>query len=148
MPMESGTKINIKNKMWISNNKWHVSQIVAEVLSKDIPLEDVQEFLPGYNLYPLRVVPSDCGHSAVSRSRVYIYCCHKQTCEYMFDVWEAYGAISQEISMVASTRCRDYFVASQRERDIHAWHICRKRKIEWEQATCHIWQVVFSLCWN
>ena len=127
---------------------WCLANCFNEVLTKDIPIEDVQVILPSYNLYPMRVEPSHCGHSAVSRSRVYIYCCHKETCEYMFDVWEAYAAICEQVSLIASTRCRDYFVASQRERDLHAWHICRKRKIDWQQATCQIWQVVFKLCWH
>lgn len=104
--------------------------------TEDIPLDDVQKILPDYNLYQLFVDPAHAGHSAVSRARTYIFCCHKLTGEYLFDIWECYKEVSEQISMICTTRCRDYFVSDQRVRDVHSWQISRKRKVDWKAVTC------------
>ena len=99
-------------------------------------MNDIQKLLPEYNLYQLFVKPEDAGHSAVNRLRTYVYCAHKETCEYLFDVFETYNAVTEAIKEVTQTRCRDYFVSNQRQREVHSWNICRKRKIPWRPVSC------------
>ena len=99
-------------------------------------MNDIQKLLPEYNLYQLFVRPEDAGHSAVNRLRTYVYCAHKETCEYLFDVFETYNAVTEAIKEVTQTRCRDYFVSNQRQREVHSWNICRKRTIPWRPVSC------------
>ena len=104
--------------------------------NKDIPIDDVRSLLPEYHIYQLIVNPEDCGHAGVSRKRTYIYCCHSETCEYLYDVWEDYDEIKKVLCAHARTECADYFVASEQQKTLHTLDICRKRKIEWKGVPC------------
>ena len=55
-------------------------------------------------IYPLFVDCEDAGHSAVRRKRVYIYCCHRETGEYSYDVFQLYEYITSLIKGSVTTR--------------------------------------------
>ena len=106
-------------------------QLLPLFFTKDIPLQDLKDLLPEYDLHQLFVDCEDVGHSAVRRERTYIYACHRETGSYNHDVHELYKEITDKIKAAVTTRCRDYFVASPCHRAVHAQEVCRKRKIAW-----------------
>ena len=84
--------------------------------SEDIRISVVETLLASeYDIYQLFVSPTDCGHHGVQRKRTYIYCCHKQTGSYMFDVWEAHKMVSRAINKVVSTAPNDYLLSTPRQ---------------------------------
>ena len=104
--------------------------------SKDLPIDDVARILPEYDIYPLRVGPEDVGHTAVRRERVYVFCCHHETGEYQYDLYQLYDMIKKSIGEVASTRCRDYFISTPTQINVHSHDVCRKRKLQWTPVAC------------
>ena len=104
--------------------------------NKEIPLSGVQDLLPEYQLYPLNVSPEDVGHKAVARLRVYVFCCHKETGVYLFDLYEVYAKIKSHMAHYVKTQCKDYFAASELQSKIHLEAIANSRKLG---DPCHNW---------
>ena len=75
--------------------------------SKDLPLREVALLLPDYDIYPIFVEPSDCGHAGINRTRVYAYCVHRETGVYLHDLYDLYASITKLIKQTVATQVQD-----------------------------------------
>lgn len=81
-----------------------------------------------YVIIPVYVSPSDIGHDGSRRPRVYVYCSHRSTGRYLFDIHEAYNRISLKLKKYIHTRPRDYMVATMRDVQLEALRWADKRQ--------------------
>lgn len=117
--------------------------------TKDIKISVVKQLLePDYLVLQLFVNPEDVGHAGVARPRTYIYCCNKKTCNYRFDVFEAYATASAAIKGTVRTRPGDYLVATAAQKSLSAMQTAQVRGITYRHAPrLHFssWFVLFSV---
>ncbi|CAL1145743.1 unnamed protein product [Cladocopium goreaui] len=108
MPCQENSRINLNRLfmegktgsvylVWAKSHRRKKTPLLVLENTPELPMNDIQKLLPEYNLYQLFVRPEDAGHSAVNRLRTYVYCAHKETCEYLFDVFETYNAVTEAI---------------------------------------------------
>ena len=88
-----------------------------------------------YQIHQLFVEPGDVGHSGLARARTYIFCSHKQTCAYLWDVFEMQEAIKDAMKGLVQTTPGDYMVSSDNMRTLLQHKICNSRKIQFQPAT-------------
>ena len=73
--------------------------------------------------------PADTGHAGVSRPRVYVLMCHKETGVVLADPVLLYQNIANKIGIYVRSRPRDYFVSSSREVELEAMSLASARGI-------------------
>lgn len=84
----------------------------------------------------LFVEPSDVGHHGIQRKRTFIYCSHRVTGRYLFDIHEAYNYIKESLSTHIRTRPRDYLVATDFEIRLAAQQAASDRGVAYRHAAC------------
>ena len=89
-----------------------------------------------YLVMQLFVEPSDTGHHGIQRKRTFIYCSHRVTGRYLFDIHEAYNYIKEKLSMHIRTRPRDYLVATDFEIRLAAQQAAYDRGVAYRHAAC------------
>ena len=88
-------------------------------------------FAPDYNVYQLFLAPGDVGHSGINRRRTFIFCSHKECCEYLWDLHDAMELLKGRISEEVQTLPSDYRVSSSAARLLENQALARKRKCEY-----------------
>ena len=86
----------------------------------------------------LFVSPADVGHTGISRSRTYIFCAHKNNCNYLFDLYEAYHRICRSLQRHIKTEPQDYFVASRTQVQSEAYRVAVARRKALQPETCSV----------
>ena len=113
-------------------------------------MDQLSAILPDYNLYQLHnVQPEHTGHCAVARQRTYIYCCHRQTCSYLTDVYDMYNRITKTLMAHIVTEPKHYFAENNLQRDLLSLDMCRKRSIPYQPEArlgSEAANFVFKLC--
>ena len=79
------------------------------ILTKDIPLAEVQKLFPEYQSLQIFLEPGDLGHTGMRRRRTFIFLRHMECCEYVVDVYDLLEAIKKAQKKIGIHEI-DYFL--------------------------------------
>lgn len=88
-----------------------------------------------YHIYQLFVSPEDVGHSGINRRRTYLFCSHRETGRYVYDIYEAYAAVCAAIRTKPGTSPADYLVATPTQVAAEAMQVAHTRKKTYKHAS-------------
>ncbi|CAE6970572.1 unnamed protein product [Symbiodinium sp. CCMP2592] len=136
---------------WAAQHKRKQTPLLILENVRDMNMTAIAALLEDdYLVIPLKVSPTDVGHDGISRDRLYVFCSHRKTGRYLYDVHEAYACVSKKLRRYIQTRPRDYFVASDRDIHLDALRIAAQRRVQFvpesrlKKLLC--FQHVRSLC--
>jgi len=90
-----------------------------------------------YIIIPLEVSPGDLGLKGVNRDRVYIFCCHRTRCRYLYNIENAYAEISRTLKKYIHTEPQHYCVATAAQIRSDAMRVAKTRNKPFRFDTLH-----------
>ena len=95
----------------------------------------IQELLEDdYIVLQLFTEPGHVGHSGIARKRTYIFCSHRTTGRYLFDIHVAYNLITARLKNVIHTSPSDYMVAPPEHIRAEAFRTAVQRKVAFKDT--------------
>ena len=100
------------------------------LVTQGLPIDVIKDlFFSHYYMWYVEGSPADTGNSGVSRPRVFVMMCHRETGRVLADPVVLYQRIAQKIAIYVSTSPMHYLIASDREVQLEAMALAASRQI-------------------
>lgn len=111
--------------------------LLAALFSEEIKLDVVRDLLEeDYRILQLFVSPADVGQTGIARRRTYIFCAHRRTCAYLYDIFDAYKRVTKVLKKYIKTQPCDYFIATPQQIAVDAFRFASSRKRTFYPEPC------------
>ena len=103
--------------------------------AEDIPLQDIKDLFPDYQVLQTFLEPKDVGHRGIRRRRTFIFMRHLERAEYIYDLYDFMDMIKEKLSKAVCTHPSDYVITDNAGQQLETADMARKRKIPHEPVT-------------